>query len=268
MEIAIVGLGAMGSRLAQNLLAAGHDVVVTNRTPRPLDGARWADAPREAAERAAVVLVAVTDDGASRAVWTDPDDGVLRGLRPEAVGVECSTISPAWARELGARAGHFVEAPMIGSRPQAEARALVHLAGGPPELVDAVREPLAASAARVEHVGGYGDPAALKLIVNAALATQVATFAELLGLLRRTSLPEEAALGVLEALPVVSPAAARALGAMRARAFGPNFPVALVEKDLRYLRRPRTNGAPRCRWPRRPTSASRRRGRPDWKTPT
>lgn len=240
-SVGVVGLGAMGARLAANLLTDGHHVVVTNRTAAAADalaeaGAAVAATPRDVAARVDVVLVAVRDDPASRAVWTGTH-GVLAGLGPAAIAVECSTVSPGWARDLaGLAAGaRFVEAPMIGSRPQVENRALVHLAGGAAETVDAVRDVLAVSASRVHHCGDVGTAATLKLVVNALLATQVATVAELLGVAHRAGLAPDATIDLLASLPVTSPAAALAGGAMVRGAFAPRFPVDLVAKDLGYL---------------------------------
>lgn len=243
-SVAVIGLGAMGVRLAQNLLTDGYAVTVHNRSPEPVEtlvaaGATAAGSPREAAAQGSVVLVAVTDDDVSRQVWTDADTGALIGLGPRSVGVECSTISPRWARALGeqfaAADRALVEAPMIGSRPQAEARALVHLAGGPASAIDAAAPVLGVSAAAVHRTGSYGQAATLKLVVNALLATQAAVVAELLAVLHRDTIDAAAAVEILMALPVTSPAAARAAAAMTAGAFSPNFPVRLVEKDLRYL---------------------------------
>jgi 3-hydroxyisobutyrate dehydrogenase len=124
---------------------------------------------------------------------------------------------------------------MIGSRPQAEARTLIHLAGGPPEVAAAAGDVLRVSAARIHHAGEYGAATTLKLIVNALLATQVATIAELTGLARRTGLDLAASAQLLTSLPVTSPAAARALTIMASGDFSPNFPVRLVAKDLRYV---------------------------------
>lgn len=245
-RVAVVGLGAMGSRLAANLLADGRSVVVHNRSAAPATdlvaaGAELATSPRDAARRADVVLVAVRDDPASRAVWTDPDHGLLGGLRTGASAVECSTLGPGWVRELAElvapTGSRFLEAPMIGSRPQVEARALVHLVGGTADALDTVRDVLAVSASRVHHYGDVGTAATLKLVVNALLATQVATVAELLGVTGRAGLAPDAVLELLTSLPVTSPAAARAGGAMVRGSFAPNFPAGLVAKDLDYLSR-------------------------------
>jgi 3-hydroxyisobutyrate dehydrogenase len=238
--VGVAGLGAMGSRLARNLLADGHRVVVANRTSAAVRelaaaGAVAAASPGEVAGAVDVVLVAVRDDDASRAVWDD----LLARARPGLLGVECSTVTPARARELAGSAAEagvrFVEAPMVGSRPQVEARALVHLAGGAEEDVAAVRDVLAVSAARVHHCGAVGTAATAKLVVNALLAVQVAGLAELLGVAHRAGLDAAAALDLLAGLPVTSPAAARAGAAMLAPPAGPNFPVELVAKDLGYL---------------------------------
>lgn len=242
--VAVVGLGAMGGRLAANLLTESYRLVVANRTSAAADrlaaaGAVVATSPRDAAARADVVLVAVSDDHASRAVWTDPRAGLLQGLRPGGVAVECSTVSPGWVRELDglarASGARFLEAPMIGSRPQVEARGLVHLVGGAQDVLKEVGEVLAVSAARVHHCGETGTAATTKLLVNALLATQVATLAELLGMAERSGLALDTTLELLAGLPVTSPAAARAGGSMVRGAFDPNFPVDLVAKDLLYL---------------------------------
>lgn len=217
--VAVVGLGAMGSRLAANLLTDGYRVIVTNRTPAAAAGLAAAGAvvaasPREAAAGADVVLAVVSDDPASRAIWTDPEHGLLGGLRSGRVAVECSTVSPAWVRELAgvavASGARFLEAPMIGSRPQVDARALVHLVGGAEETLDEVRGVLEVSATRTHHCGEVG-------------------------VAERSGLAVGATMDLLASLPVTSPAVARAGGAMINRAFNPNFPVDLVAKDLRYL---------------------------------
>jgi 3-hydroxyisobutyrate dehydrogenase len=135
--VAVVGLGAMGSRLALNLLAGGYPVTVANRSPGPVEqlaraGASAAESLARAAARASIELVTVADDTAASAVWLDPRTGVLAGAPRGTLAIEASTLSPGRIRELAAAAGRaglrFLEAPLIGSRPQAEARTLVHLA--------------------------------------------------------------------------------------------------------------------------------------------
>ena len=94
-------------------------------------GLRLAASPRAAATGADIVLSMVTDDEASRSLWSAPGSGALEGIERGALAVECSTLTPEWVRSLGAhveaKGARFLDAPVIGSRPQAEAGALVHL---------------------------------------------------------------------------------------------------------------------------------------------
>ncbi|MEM9612040.1 MAG: NAD(P)-dependent oxidoreductase [Actinomycetota bacterium] len=244
-SVAVLGLGAMGSRMAARAAAAGHRVAVWNRTP---DAARRladqapvvvADEARAAVVGADVVVAMVADDEASQSLWLDADTGVLDALEPHAVAVESSTLSPSWigslAERCAARERPFVEAPVVGSRPQAEAGALVVLAGAEPGALDRVRPVLSTWASAVRHLGAPGAGAEAKLAVNGLFATQVAAYAEMLGFLGRSGMPTEDAAGFLAALPITSPALERILGLVTADDLNPNFPVRLVAKDLAYL---------------------------------
>jgi len=243
-RIAFLGLGAMGSRMAARLLAAGCPVTVWNRSPAataPLAaaGAKLAQTPREAAEGAEIALAMLRDDGASRSVWTHPTDGALAGLAPGSLAIECSTLTVGWVRELAVHAANrrlrLLDAPLAGSRPQAEAGALIFLAGGDAADVATATPVLRLMGSAVHHAGPQGAGAAVKLAVNALLGVQVAAMAELLGLLRATGVDDARAVDIIGATPVCSPAAKAAAGAMLARSFAPLFPVALVEKDFGYL---------------------------------
>ena len=180
----------------------------------------------------------VTDDDASRAVWLDPAAGALGGLRPGAVAVETSTLTPVWVRNLGARiiacGNRFLDAPVVGSRPQAEAGQLVFLAGGSAEDLALAAPVLAAMGGTVRHVGGVGAGAACKLAVNTLFASQVATYAEVAAYLASAGVGKSDAAALFKSLPVTSPALARIADLITAGSFRPNFPIALVAKDLGY----------------------------------
>ncbi|MFB9991641.1 NAD(P)-dependent oxidoreductase [Deinococcus oregonensis] len=242
MNVAVLGLGAMGSRVARRLLSGGLSVTVYNRSPSvahalEAEGARRAETAKQAAEGADIVIAMVTDDAASRAVW-DGDEGALAGLTPGAAALESSTLTPTRMRELavqiGARGGHFLDAPVVGSRPQAEAGQLIFLVGGDAQVLAQVQPILQHLSAAVHHVGQVGQGTAMKLAVNALFAVQVAALGELLGLLRVAGIEEARTAQVLGALPVMSPAAKGGLTSMVARDFTPLFLVRLVEKDLGY----------------------------------
>lgn len=240
--IAFLGLGAMGRRMAVRLLHAQHDVVAWNRTGVADEvvqaGARVATSPRAAAAEAEVVISMVADDAASSAVWDDPDHGALAGLRPGALAIESSTVTPerieALAGRVATAGGEFLAAPAIGSRPQAESGALIFLTGGAPEAVERARPVLSAMGSAIHRVGPPPSAAVLKLVVNALLGVQIALLGELLEVTRRNGLDAAEAFGILSSLPVLSPSAKAAGASMLAGRFEPLFPVALAEKDLRY----------------------------------
>jgi len=242
-KVAVLGLGAMGARMAARLIAAGYAVTVWNRTaeraePLVTAGARPAETPREAASGAEVIIAVLRDDEASRAVWLDRATGAMAGVAAGAIAVESSTLSLAWMRTLGAAFRRsdaaFLEAPVVGSRPQAEAGQLIHLVGGDPDVLGRVAPVLATIGAARHWCGAVGSGAAMKLAVNGLFGIQVAAVAEWLGLLGRIGLDPARAVDILAATPVLSPAAKGAAASTLAREFAPMFPVELAGKDFAY----------------------------------
>lgn len=243
MRIAVLGMGAMGSRMALALLKAGHTVTVWNRTTGRLPGltaagAKAASTPRAAVADAELAIVMVRDDAASRQVWLDPETGALAGLADGAIGIDSSTLSVAGVRALGqafeAAVRAFLDAPVSGSRPQADAGQLIYYVGGRPEVLARAEPVLRAMGVAVHHAGAVGDGAALKLAVNALFGIQVAALAETLGVLAQRGIDLTQAVAILGETPVLSPAAKGAAASMLSGAFAPQFPVDLVEKDFGY----------------------------------
>jgi 3-hydroxyisobutyrate dehydrogenase len=237
--IAILGLGAMGERMAARLVAAGYPVRVWNRTAKLVpQGAQWADSPRIAATGADFVIAMVYDDAASRSVWLHPTTGALAGLSTEAIAVECSTLSVDWVSELSAaftaRKLAFIDAPVAGSRPQAQAGQLIFMAGGEAAHVTRAESVLRAMGSAVHHVGPVGSGSVLKLAVNSLFAVQVAAVTELLQFLRHNRLDVPRAFAALQAMPVLSPAASGAGQLTLNEQFSPMAPIDLIVKDLQY----------------------------------
>jgi 3-hydroxyisobutyrate dehydrogenase len=242
-SIAVLGLGAMGARMAARLIAAGHAVTVWNRSPQAAEplralGATVANTPRIAAQGAEMVIAMVFDDAASRTVWLDENTGALGGLSASALAVESSTLTPSWIQELGAavaaRGATFIDSPVAGSRPQADAGQLIFMAGGEADAIERARPVLLQLGGALHHVGPLGSGAWLKLAVNSLFATQVAAIAEQLALLRAAGVDPERALAALKVMPVTSAAAGGAATLMLARNFVPQAPVDLIAKDLGY----------------------------------
>ena len=243
--VALLGTGAMGSRLAQNLLQAHHTVIVYNRTAdklKPLldQGAVYAATPNIAAAQADIVISMVTNDDSSRSIWLDPENGAVLGLDSQKIAIESSTLTVGWTQQLAAtitdQGTAFLDAPVVGSRPQAEAGKLIYLVGGEAATLDEAKFVLlSAGAAAIHHVGATGQGMAMKLAVNALFGIQVAALAEMLGVLSWYGLSPEKAMACLSELPVISLAAKRAGGLMVHNRHAPMFPIELVTKDFRYV---------------------------------
>jgi 3-hydroxyisobutyrate dehydrogenase len=243
-NISVLGLGAMGSRMAANLVKAGHAVTIWNRDPKKAaqlvaSGVKRASSPRAAGAGADVVIAMVRDNTASRDVWLDPSMGALAGMARGAMAVESSTLTVNWVHELGAAAAKlgiaFLDAPVAGSRPQAEAGELIYFVGGEASAFARAEPLLKAMGAVVHHAGAVGNGAAVKLMVNALFGIQLAAMGELIGLARKIGIDPAKATEILATTPVCSPAAKLAASAMLAGSFPPMFPIELVEKDFGYV---------------------------------
>lgn len=243
-RVALLGAGAMGSRVAHNLINANHQVVVYSRTADRVKalldlGAVYAATPRKAAEQAEIVISMVTDDEASRTVWLASETGAAMGLGNDAIAIESSTLTVDWTRALATAiesyGAGFLDAPVVGSRPQAEAGKLIYLVGGEVEILAQVQDLLLSPGTAVHHIGGVGQGMMMKLAVNALFGIQIAALAELIGMLEKNGVPSAKAMACLGELPVMSPAAKGAGSLILANNHAPMFPIHLVEKDFRYI---------------------------------
>jgi len=243
-NIAFIGMGAMGSRMAHNLIKAGHNICVWNRSVNrsmPLNeaGATIAKTPREAAESADFVVSMLRDDDASKTAWCDEQNGALVSMKAGAIAIECSTLTVGWVRELNQHCVDkdvfFLDAPVAGSRPQAEAAQLIFFVGGSEVIYEKALPVLEDMGNIVHYSGASGAGESVKLAVNALFGIQLATIAELIGLIKANGLDTGHAVEILTSTPVCSPAVKVAASAMLAGDYSPMFPISLVEKDLSYV---------------------------------
>lgn len=212
-EIGFVGLGTMGGRMVERLLAAGHPVTGWNRTRSRAGwlvdkGLRWAENPRAVAERCELVLTMVTDTRALKAV-TEGDDGILAGLGQGKVYVDMSTVSPAASRELAERVrrtgARMLDAPVSGSSVTLEEGKAIFMVGGDEETFERVRPVLLDIGTKAVHVGANGQAALMKIATNLQLAVQMLAFSEGVLLAEKGGIARETAVEVLTNSVIASP---------------------------------------------------------------
>jgi len=241
-NVAILGLGIMGSGMASRLLSTGFPLTVYNRNrdkciPFRDAGAFIAPSPREAASRAQIILSMVADDSASRAVWLG-ENGALNGVSPGSVLIESSTLSVGWVKELeaaGAQRGcEFLDAPVTGTKPHAASGELLFLVGGSADALDAARSVFSVLGRDAVHLGPTGSGALMKLINNFMCGVQAASFAEAVALIDAGGLDRGKAASILSAGAPGSGIVKRIADRVATNDFTPIFALRWMAKDLAY----------------------------------
>ena len=244
--VAFIGLGAMGSRMAMNLHAAGHQLRVYNRDkaktkPFAEKGIEVCDSPAAATKGAEFICSIVSDDIATRAVMlgADGNSGAVGAAAAGTIILDSSTNTPAMAREVAfaarARGVFYLDAPVSGSLAQAQGKELVILVGGDKAAYDKAQPVLGAMGRMVRRIGDSGAGATLKLINNMLTATLMAAIAEGAQAAEAANLDRDAVMEVLNEGAAGSRAMKTKLPKIFKRDFSPQFQLELMDKDLRYF---------------------------------
>jgi 3-hydroxyisobutyrate dehydrogenase-like beta-hydroxyacid dehydrogenase len=194
VKIAFIGLGNMGSHMARNLLRAGHNVTVWNRTLSKAEalrasGAKVAKSPAESAKEVEAVITMLADDHAVEAAVLAPG-GVLETLPKGAVHISMSTISVALSRKLAeehAKLGQtYITAPVFGRPEAAEAGKLFVVAAGDKGAVERLKPLLETVGQRVFFMGDKPEMAnVVKLSGNFLIASMIESLGEAMALARK-----------------------------------------------------------------------------------
>lgn len=212
-NVGYIGLGAMGSRMANRLLEKGHTVTGFNRTRSKAQwlidrGMAWGESPKAIAQAADVIFVMVTDSASLEAVANGPD-GFLSGLRQDKVVVDMSTVSPAVSRSVAEKVrkqgADMVDAPVSGSVATLEAGKLTVMVGGKRATFDRVKPILDDVGPKVTHVGDNGLALSLKIAHNLSLAVQMLAFSESVLLAEKSGIARDVAVDVLTHSVIGSP---------------------------------------------------------------
>jgi 3-hydroxyisobutyrate dehydrogenase-like beta-hydroxyacid dehydrogenase len=237
MKVAFLGLGIMGRPMATNLVKAGHEVAVWNRTPgKEVEGARVASSPQDAAQGAEVAWMCVSDTAAVERVLFGAD-GVDGAVREGMIIVDSSTIAPTatvrFAEKVRAKGADYVDAPMTGSKVAAESGSLIFIMGGREETIERLKPLLAATGKKVFRMGETGKGQAAKLAMNLQIALIYEGFAEALTLATKLGVDAGTLLPLIEASMVRSGVVDYKAPFVLNRDFSPNFPLRLMHKDIR-----------------------------------
>ena len=239
MRIAFLGLGIMGRPMAQNLVKAGHEVKVWNRTSgKIVGGAHGAASPKDAAKDAEIVWLCVSDTKAVDQVLLGKD-GVIESLKPGAIVVDSSTILPSaslkFAERVRARGGDFVDAPVTGSKTGAESGQLIFIVGARQETFDKLQPLFSAMGKSAVRVGENGKGLAAKLSMNLMIALTFEGFAEALVLAKKQGVNLEPLMSLINQSMVRSGVVDYKAPFVLSRDFTANFPMKLMHKDINLM---------------------------------
>jgi 3-hydroxyisobutyrate dehydrogenase-like beta-hydroxyacid dehydrogenase len=237
MRVAFVGLGIMGRPMASNLVKAGHEVAVWNRSHgKDVEGARLAGSPAEAAQGAEVVWICVSDTAAVEQVLFGAG-GVHESLTEGMIIADSSTISPTatrnFAQRVGAKGVQYVDSPVTGSKVGAEAGTLLFIVGGDEPAIEKLKPLYAAMGKKIFRMGETGKGQSAKLAMNLQIAMIYEGFAEGLTLAAKLGVDPAAFVPLINASMIKSGVVEYKAPFVLQRDFSPNFPLRLMRKDIR-----------------------------------
>jgi 3-hydroxyisobutyrate dehydrogenase-like beta-hydroxyacid dehydrogenase len=239
--VGLIGLGNMGTAVAERLLAAGYRLVVHNRTRARAEapaagGALVADTPAALAAQVEIVLTSVADDEALESVAAD----VLAGARPRSALVDMSTVSPGASARVASRADaagvDYLRAPVSGNPTVVRAGNLSFIVSGPHAVLERVEPVLQAVGPTIHHVGEGEQARVVKLAINLMIGGLAELMSEALVLGEASGVSREALLEVMGSSAVGAPFVRYKTEPLLRDDFSATFRTALMEKDVDLVR--------------------------------
>jgi 3-hydroxyisobutyrate dehydrogenase-like beta-hydroxyacid dehydrogenase len=237
-----IGTGLMGAGMTRSLIRKGHAVRIYNRTRSKAEavarlGGEVVNSPAEAARGADVIVTMLADPAALLGV-VEGERGILAGIRPGAVLIDSSTVSPPTTLRvldlLKARGAEMLDAPVFGSKNEAESGTLGFLVGGDRRVLERVQDVLDAMG-RTIHIGANGAGASAKLVVNLVIASTLHAFNEGMVLATKAGIPPDAMVEILQSSRARSGIIEMKAPRILDRDFAPFFPLELMAKDMRLV---------------------------------
>ncbi|KAG2501698.1 hypothetical protein HYH03_000200 [Edaphochlamys debaryana] len=247
--VALLGTGLMGAKMCRRLASSGFTVQAWNRTVEKLEplaeaGAKPCPTAAAAMDGASVVILMLADAPAIRSViLEDPSaKALLKGKTVLQMGTIGPKESAALAAEVSAASGCYVEAPVLGSQPEAEKGTLLIMVGAAADPKDDPTGPVwplllaLGQELNIHYIGPVGTAAAVKLALNQLIASLTIGFSTSLGLVQRSGAPVDKFMSILRASALYAPTYDKKLQKMLDRDYGAaNFPTKHLLKDVRLF---------------------------------
>jgi len=240
-KVGFVGLGIMGKAMVGNLIKAGFDVTVWNRSADKVEalvalGAKAAATPRDVAAACPLTIAVLADPAAAEAVCFGPG-GILEGIGDGRGYIDMSTVDAATSSKIAgaiaSRGGRFLEAPVSGTKKPAEDGTLIILAAGDRSLYEEAAPVFEKMAKKILYLGAVGNGAAMKLVVNMIMGGMMTIFSEGLALGRKAGLEAADILEVIDAGAMSNPMFRIKGGMIGKGDYTVSFPLKHMQKDLR-----------------------------------
>jgi 3-hydroxyisobutyrate dehydrogenase-like beta-hydroxyacid dehydrogenase len=237
LAVGLIGLGNMGTAVAERVLDAGYELVVYNRTPEKAAalsarGAAVAETPSELADQVDVVLTSLANDEAFEAVAAS----VVTAARPGTVLVDMSTVSPAASTRVASLAEEasvaYLRAPVSGNPTVVRAGNLSFIVSGPRETFERVEPVIRAIGPTVRHVGDREEARVVKLAINLMVAGLAELMSEALVLGEAAGVSRAALLDVMGSSAAGAPFVKYKTEPLLRDDFSATFTTALMEKDI------------------------------------
>jgi len=242
-KVGFIGLGIMGMPMARNLIKAGFEVIVYNRTTSKAEqmvseGAKKAGSPKEIAEESPVVVTIVSDTPDVESVILGKN-GVIEGIKPDSVVIDMSTISPQATQKiavsLSGKKVYMLDAPVSGGEQGAINGTLSIMVGGDAKIFDRCRPILEAMGKSIIHVGTNGMGQTVKLMNQILVAGTLNAVVEALIFAQKSGVDLEKAIEAVKGGAAGSWQLSNLAPRIIKRDFRPGFMVDLIQKDLRLV---------------------------------
>ena len=243
MKVGFIGLGLMGSRMAENLIKNGYELIVYNRTKEKAEplvekGAALAGSLIEAGKNSDILFTMLANPGAVRETALGKE-GFLSYLKENSLWIDLSTVNPSFSVEISAKAKEknirFLDAPVAGTVGPAERGELIFFVGGNEKDLNEAKPLLEKMGKKIIHLGKNGMGTSMKMVVNLMLANSMVSFAEAMALGESLGFSKDILFNTLIGGPVAAPFLASKKEKIKKEEFNTEFPLQLMQKDLHLV---------------------------------